>query len=91
MIDIASYQAPTNALPSSGLASSVSVLTTMRSMISPGIWELSNTSLADGFSRMVESNGFQVTVAWTSRVSNAATRSASETLTTFTSRSDMPT
>ena len=41
MIASVSYQAPTSALPKAGLSFSVSVLTTIRSMISPGICELS--------------------------------------------------
>ena len=48
MSAIVSYQAPTNALPSFGLAASVAVFTTIKSMISPGILLESNTSCAFG-------------------------------------------
>ena len=51
MIASVSYHAPTSALPKAGLAASVSVLTTIRSMISPGICELSNSSVAPGNGR----------------------------------------
>ena len=47
-----SYQAPTNALPKAGLSFSVWLLTTIKSMISPGIWLESNTLLAPGMATM---------------------------------------
>ncbi len=63
-----SYQAPTSALPKSGLSFSVSVFTTIMSMISPGIWEELNTSCDFGWPATSESSGFQVTQAVTSGV-----------------------
>ena len=71
------------ALPKSGLASSTSVFTTIRSMISPGMSELSKSFFALGSSRMVETSGFQVTTASTSGVWKAAIMSASEVLMTL--------
>ncbi len=63
-----SYQMPASALPKLGLAFSVSVLATIRSMISPGICELSKTVVAPGRARISETIGFQVTTAVTSGV-----------------------
>ena len=63
-----SYQMPTSALPKSGLSFSTAVLTTIRSMISPGICEESNTFLASGEPRISETIGFHVTTAVTSDV-----------------------
>ena len=91
MIASVSYQAPTSALPKAGLSASVSVLTTIRSMISPGICELSNSSVAPGMAATSDSSGFQVTTFWTSSVpENTETMSASEVLTTLTSFSVRP-
>jgi hypothetical protein len=44
------------------------VLVTIRSMISPGICELSNTLVASGDDRIPETIGFQVATAVTSAV-----------------------
>ena len=89
---INSYQAPTSARPKSGFASSVSVFTTIMSMISPGMSELSKSMLAPGVSMIVETSGFHVTTACTSSVWKAAIMSASEVLTTPSrSRSASPT
>ena len=63
-----SYQMPASALPKFGLSLSVLLLATIRSMISPGTCELSNTFFAVGSSRMVETSGFHVTTAETSGV-----------------------
>jgi len=90
MTDMISYQAPVNALPSAGLALRVSVLTTIKSMISPGIWLESNTSWLSGVARISLSSGFQVTTAVTSGEDQAATMSASEVLTTVMSFSLKP-
>jgi hypothetical protein len=87
MMDMVSYQAPTSALPNAGLAWRVSVLTTIRSMISPGIRLESNTLVVPGMARISETSGFQVTTAVGPPAAKAETRSASEVLTTVTSRS----
>ena len=42
MIAMVSYHAPTSALPKAGFAASSVLLTTIMSMISPGICELSS-------------------------------------------------
>ena len=80
-----SYQMPASALANFGLSLITAVLTTMRSMISPGIFELSNTLWASGDFKIVETIGFQVTTAVTSAVLKAAAMSASDVLTTFRS------
>ncbi len=85
-----SYQAPISAFPSFGFALSVAVLTTMRSMISPGILLESNTSCAFGDASTALSCGFQVTTAVLADAPNAATMSASDVLTIFRSRSRIP-
>ena len=43
ILAIVSYQMPTSALPKFGLSFTTAVLTTIRSMISPGICDESNT------------------------------------------------
>jgi len=83
-----SNQAPTSALPSAGLALSVSVETVIRSWISLGIFELSNTIVPVFLTS--PSCGFQVTTVFTSGVAKALTMSASEVLTVFTSDSFIP-
>jgi hypothetical protein len=84
-----SYQAPVSALPSAGLSFSVSVLTIIRSMISPGIFEESKTSVAPLTDFTSASCGFQVTTEVTSAVEvKTDTMSASEVLTTVMSFSD---
>ena len=88
---IVSYHAPTKALPNFGFAASVAVFTTMRSMISPGIFEESNTSCASGADNTALNCGFQVTTAVLAGVAKAPTISASEVFTIFTSRSRKPT
>jgi hypothetical protein len=60
-----SNQAPVSALPSAGLSLRVWVLTTIMSMISPGILLESNTSVTPGLALMSESIGFQVVTALT--------------------------
>ena len=86
-----SYQAPTSALPKAGFSASVAVLTTIRSMISPGICDELNSSVAPGKFATSDSSGFQVTTFWTSSVpENTETMSASEVLTTVTSFSARP-
>ena len=65
---IASYHAPTSALPRAGLSFSVAVLTTIRSMISPGICVESNTLWAPGMATISDTSGFQVTTEVTSPV-----------------------
>ena len=85
-----SYQAPVRALPRAGLAFRVSVLTTIMSMISPGIWLESNTLVLSGMARISLSSGFQVTTAVTSGEAKAATMSASEVLITDRSFSAAP-
>ncbi len=56
----------------------------------PGIWLESNTISAPGVAAASVSSGFQVTMLRTSSLLNAATISASEVLTMFTSRSLRP-
>ncbi len=90
MIDIASYQAPTSALPKFGLSASTSVLTIMMSMISPGIWLELKTSCASGVLRISDRSGFHVTTDVTAAVWNAAIMSASDVFTTVRSRSLAP-
>ena len=85
-----SYQAPTRALANFGLSARVLVLTIARSMISPGILEESNTSCAALSCSISSTSGFQVATEVTSAECQAATMSASEVLTTVTSRSLMP-
>jgi hypothetical protein len=63
-----SYQAPASALPSAGFSPSVLVLTIIMSMISPGIWLESYTSVLLGLVLSVVSCGFQVTTAVTAGV-----------------------
>ena len=93
MIAMVSYQAPTSALPKAGLAASVSVLTTIRSMISPGICELSNSLVAPGNGRDLGQQrvpGDDVLDVVGAEV-KTETMSASEVLTTpSTSRSARP-
>ena len=60
-----SYQMPTSALANFGLSFRTAVLTTIRSMISPGIFELSKTFFASGDPMIVETIGFHVTTAET--------------------------
>ena len=72
------------------MAAKVSLLTTMRSMISPGIRLESNTPCASGIASISDNSGFQVTAAVTSADAKAPTMSASEVLTTVTSRSLAP-
>ena len=85
MVAMISYQAPVSALPSFGLSLRVSLLTTIRSMISPGIWLESNTLVTPGVASISAKSGFQVATAFTSLVAKAATMSASEVFTTFRS------
>ena len=73
---------PASALPKVGLSFSTSVLATIMSMISPGIWVESNTLLALGSFRISETIGFQVTMAVTSGVWKAPTMSGSAVLIT---------
>jgi hypothetical protein len=80
-----SYQMPVRALPRFGLAFRASVLTIRPSRISPGIFELSKTSVAPGIFFTSDSCGFQVTRALVSAAPKAATMSASEVLTVLTS------
>ena len=68
MTCVVSYQMPANALPNAGLSRSTAVLATIRSMISPGICEESNTDFASGDARISETSGFQVTTALTDGV-----------------------
>ena len=68
MMDMVSYQMPARAFPKSGLSFSTPVLATIRSMISPGILELSNTLWALFSARISETSGFQVTTAVTALV-----------------------
>src|ERR1035438_3070414 len=81
MIAMVSYQAPTNALPSFGLAARVAVFTTIKSMISPGILLESKTNCAFGDVNTELSWGFHVTNAEVVGAANAPTMSASEVLT----------
>jgi hypothetical protein len=66
-------------------------LITIRFSISPGILLESKTSVASGWVFTSISCGFQVTTAVDSAALKAATISASEVLTVFTSFSLMPT
>jgi hypothetical protein len=88
---IVSYQAPTSALPSFGLAFSTSLLTIMRSRISPGVLLESNTSVVFGTAVISDNSGFQVTTEVTVGAANAPTMSASDVFTTLMSRSARPT
>ena len=77
-----SNQAPVRALPRAGLSLSVALLTTIRSMISPGTLLESKTWVLPGVAAMADSCGFQVTTACTLGAAKAPTMSASEVLTT---------
>ncbi|MOA28974.1 hypothetical protein D3C78_1499570 [compost metagenome] len=90
MVAMISYQAPASALPKAGLSLRVALLTTIRSMISPGIWLESNTLETPGVAATSASSGFQVVTALTSSLAKAATRSASEVLITLRSFSLRP-
>ena len=69
---------------------SVALLTTIRSMISPGTLLESKTWVLPGVAAMADSCGFQVTTACTLGAAKAPTMSASEVLTTLMSRSRRP-
>ena len=60
-----SNHAPVSALPRAGLSLRVALLTTIMSMISPGIWLELKTSVTPGLALMSESIGFQVVTALT--------------------------
>ena len=83
---IVSYQMPTSALPKSGLSFSVSVLTTMRSMISPGSARNRTPSWRPASARIVGDQRVPGHHRGRRRcVLKAATMSASEVLTTLMS------
>src|SRR6266403_23124 len=68
ILAMVSYQMPTRALAKLGLSFRTAVLTTIRSMISPGICDESKTLLASLDARISATIGFHVTTAVTSLV-----------------------
>ena len=91
IMPIISYQAPTKALPNSGWAFSLPVLTIIRSRISPGMSADVNILETPGVCSISITMGFQVTTTfWDLLDTKIGPISLSEVLTSLTSFSFKP-